>query len=78
MAATRCVSCSKAIAGSDVYLRPGDASSVCARCYAFADRTCLEPPDTGGPGLLPTGNSSTTAELGASILIETVISIITD
>lgn len=73
-----CVSCSKAIEGSDVYLRPGDGSSVCAKCYVFADRRSLQPPDTGGPGLVPTGSSNGAEQLGVSLLVDVVIGIITD
>lgn len=78
MAACLCVSCSKMIEGSDVYLRPGDGCNVCAKCYANADRRCLQPPDTGGPGLLPTGKSNTATGLGASLLVDVVLGIITD
>lgn len=66
-----CVVCSVKIAGSDVYLRPGDGSSVCVKCFHRADRRSLEPPrDPRGTLRGSSGSSESAARDAADLLID--------
>lgn len=73
---TGCVACAAPIADSEIYLRPGDGSPLCGRCYLSADRSSLEPPPD--PRGASTQSSGGAGELVAEVAIGLLAAIISE